>query len=114
VSNKYHAQPVVIDGIRFDSKREAARYNELRLLEMAGEIEHLEPHPKFHLQDGFTHAGTHYRPITYRADFRYRDCRTGQVVVEDVKGGPTADAAFRLRMRLLLYKYPYLDFRVVT
>jgi hypothetical protein len=38
IANKYRAQPVVIDGIRFASKKEGARYLELKLLERAGKI----------------------------------------------------------------------------
>ena len=40
--SKYHAQPVEIDGVRFDSQKEARRYSELRLLERAGEIKDLQ------------------------------------------------------------------------
>ena len=40
--HKYSARPTEVDGIRFDSKAEARRYTELRTLEKAGEISHLE------------------------------------------------------------------------
>lgn len=40
--SKYHAQPTLVDGIRFASRKEAARYRELCLLERAGEIQGLQ------------------------------------------------------------------------
>jgi hypothetical protein len=33
---KYRATPIILDGIRFDSKREAKRWAELQLLQRAG------------------------------------------------------------------------------
>ena len=42
VKRKYHNKKVTIDGITFDSKKEARRYQELKLLERAGEIQNLE------------------------------------------------------------------------
>ena len=33
--NKYFNQKTIIDGIKFDSKKEAIRYTELKLLEKA-------------------------------------------------------------------------------
>jgi len=45
--NKYHNQPVTIDGIRFASKREGKRYSELKLLEQAGSITDLKLQPRF-------------------------------------------------------------------
>lgn len=39
--SKYGAVKTEVDGIMFDSKREASRYQELRLLEQAGEIANL-------------------------------------------------------------------------
>ena len=40
--NKYNAQRVKVDGITFDSKKEAKRYSELKLLERCGAISDLE------------------------------------------------------------------------
>ena len=109
--NKYNAKTVDLDGYHFDSTAEANRYRELLLLEEAGEISELLVHPKFQLQPRFEHNGKHYRPIYYEADFMYQDLKTGGIVVEDTKGFSTD--VFRLKMKLLLYKYPGLDFRIV-
>ena len=79
--SKYYAIPTMIDGIRFDSKREAARYGELRLLERLGEITDLRCQPRYEL------AVLGMRLGEYRADFAYT--RHGQVQCEDVKGFDT-------------------------
>lgn len=97
---KYRNRKTVIDGYRFDSMREAARYQELRLLERAGVISELELQPKYTLQPGFTREGKKHRAITYTADFRYRDER-GATIVEDVKGVQTQ--VFRMKRKMLLY-----------
>src|SRR3990167_2192701 len=93
---KYNARKTTVDGIRFDSKKEAVRYCELKLLEKAGEIESLELQPKFALMTqlttgtvrGAAKALTHQWPVIghYVGDFRYFDLRTCERVVEDCKG----------------------------
>lgn len=89
-AHKYHAKAVVIDGFRFDSKAEATRYRELKLLEKAGEIWELVVQPRFSLaaaRIGTALAGTQNSIGEYRGDFSYQD-RSGRVV-EDVKGFDT-------------------------
>lgn len=96
--HKYRAQPTVVDGIRFASKRESERYAQLKLLEKAGDITHLLLQPKF--------------PITvngivvckYVADFSYR--RRPNVIIEDVKGFKTP--IYRLKKKLFEACYPGL------
>ena len=80
---KYNNTKVTVDGIKFDSKKEAARYGELKLLQVAGEISNLTPHPKFVLQPSFKKNGKTIRSITYTADFSY--LKGDQVIIEDVK-----------------------------
>src|SRR5574344_1314908 len=46
-SMKYRSKRTVVDGITFDSKKEANRYCELKLLEKSGEIKNLELQKKF-------------------------------------------------------------------
>lgn len=112
--SKYRAVPVVIaaDGVvyeakaakangitgrRFASKAEARRYNELRMLELAGQIAELECQPRFEI-----HALDGTRVGKFSADFRYFDRSTKRVVVEDVKGGKaTRTEAYLLRKRLV-------------
>ena len=102
---KYRNEPIEINGIRFDSKKEAARYGELKLLERAGTIESLTVHPKYE----FVHNGV--RIGSFRPDFSYKEY--GQVVIEDVKSPPTrAETSYRIRKRLLKAFYD-LDVREV-
>lgn len=110
--SKYGAVPTICDGIRFDSKREAERYGELKLLVIIGEISNLELQPKYTLQGSFKSQGKTYRPITYKADFRYVECATGGVVVEDVKGFKTE--VFKIKEKLFRHRYPAIDFRVIN
>lgn len=100
-TNKYRNVPTVVDGITFASKREAARYVDLKLLQRAGEIRDLELQPVFPLtingidvkiRSDKRPNGTRTR---YTADFRYIDTRTDRTIVEDVKGIDTQ--ASRLR-----------------
>ena len=103
-AHKYHAKATVVDGVRFHSKREAARYQELKLLEKAGEIRDLELQPKFALH--VPQSGWHSAPVTighFVADFRYREAN-GMTVVEDVKGMKTLPLA-RWKHKHLLAQY---------
>lgn len=101
--SKYGAKPMVVDGIRFDSTKEARRYRELRLLEKAGHIRDLELQPRFPLEvvERWRPHGTVKTCGYYTADFRYVDAETAAVIVEDVKSGPTKTAAYRLRKKLV-------------
>jgi len=104
---KYYAQKTVIDGITFDSKKEAQKYLELKLLQRAGEVIELELQPEFVLQEAYRHKGKKVRALTYRADFRvkYRD---GREVVIDTKGYRTKE--YLIKRKLLLARYPDIDF----
>ena|SRR5882672_180432 len=89
--SKYGAVRTTIDGITFDSKREAARYLELKLLAKAGIIRDLELQPAF----VFCHNGR--KIFTYRADFAYYE--GDQRTVEDVKGVRTP--LYKLKKKLV-------------
>ena len=108
-NHKYNAQPTEFDGIRFDSKREAERYQELQMLAAAGEIHSLQLQPRFELQPSFKRNGKTVRAIHYVADFQYVT-QNGRHVVEDTKG--MATAVFKLKKKLFLYRYPDLELRV--
>lgn len=95
-SNKYNAQRVCVQGINFDSKREANRYLVLRQMLAAGEIAALRLQVKVPLfgRDGplLTRTGKHMR-IT--VDFSYIVTATGATIYEDAKGKPTRDYEVR-------------------
>ncbi len=98
IMNKYRAKPTVIDGIRFASKGEARRYVELRTLEKAGVISHLELQPAYKLYCGLEPVKYDSgRQAKYIADFRYMDIERG-LVVEDFKGMDTAVSKLKRAM----------------
>ena len=69
---KYNNQPTERRGIKFDSRKEANRFEELMLLQEAGEIAELKLQPQFTLQESYvTYLGERVRAIRYVADFSY-------------------------------------------
>jgi hypothetical protein len=91
--SKYHNIKTVIDGITFASKKEAKRYQDLKLLLKAGEISELTLQPKFDLTVNGHKIGS------YIADFQYREKTNGRYIVEDVKGMVTP--VYRLKAKLV-------------
>ena len=91
---KYRNVPVVIDGIRFASKKEGVYYAALKQREKAGEVSAVE------LQTPFALVGPDGTLIsTYRADFCFWDHVADRFRVIDVKGVETKD--FRIKKRLM-------------
>ncbi|WP_336974536.1 DUF1064 domain-containing protein [Alcaligenes sp. PF14] len=104
MKRKYGNRKTVIDGIRFSSKLEAARYQQLRLLERAGQITDLELQPRFELiPKQRRDDGRPERACEYVADFRYTDTRTGQTVIEDAKGMRTRDYIMKRKLMLQVH-----------
>lgn len=90
--HKYGAVRTEVDGLKFHSKREAKRYQELRLLEKAGEVKELILQPRFPLLVPGRGNGGAYERVhlgDYVADFRYRLGPRGLLMIEDVKGFKT-------------------------
>ena len=88
--SKYRNIKVELDGYKFDSKKEAKRYADLKLEMRAGTITNLELQPKFRFEiNGRRLREKRHRAkqITYTADFRYM--RDGVEIVEDVKSAAT-------------------------
>lgn len=102
---KYGNHKTEVDGIAFDSKKEARRYAELRLLERAGEIQLLRTQPKFNLLPSKRRPdGVMERSLSYTADFEYRD-KAGQVIVEDCKSPASRTQQYVIRRKLMLYLF---------
>lgn len=99
--NKYHAKRTSVDGIVFDSKREADRYLVLKSMEEDGTIEDLRRQVRYELVPAFDVDGKRYRPVFYVADFVYVE--DGKEVVEDVKGMRTD--TYRLKSKLFARRY---------
>ena len=102
--NKYSNKKTVVDNIRFDSKKEAARYCELKLLKKGKIIKDLILQPRFELQEKFNGE----RAIVYVADFMYYDNEKQTTIVEDVKGIKTE--IYKIKRKMFLFKYPQYQF----
>lgn len=109
--SKYHSKKITINGITFDSRKEAKRYQELLLLERAGAISDLKRQVEFELipaqrepdrvgvRGGITKGKTIEHAVKYIADFTYTE--GGKTVVEDTKGFRTPD--YIIKRKLMLY-----------
>ena len=102
--SKYGNTTVEVDGHKFDSKKEANRYVELKYLEMAGEIKDLTVQPKFELVPAFTDVtGERHRQVCYIADFLYIDKNKKKTIIEDVKGMKTE--VYKIKKKMFMHKY---------
>lgn len=100
--NKFANKKTVVDGMVFDSKKEAERWRQLALMEAAGEINDLQTQVRF----PFVVNGQ--RVCSYVADFMYYDTRTLKRVVEDVKSPPTRkNPTYRLKFKLFRALYGF-------
>ena len=105
-SPKYKNKKVEVDGIVFDSKKEANRYQELQTLARYGAIRDLSRQVKFDLipaqyaiVDGKKKCIE--RKCVYTADFTYWDVDNQELIVEDTKGFRTKD--YIIKRKLMLY-----------
>ena len=111
--NKYHNKKVNVDGIVFDSVREAKRYRELKLLEKAGAIQDLKRQVEYILipalrepdtigkRGGVIKGKVIERKVSYIADFVYTE--NGETVVEDTKGFKTKEYIIKRKLLLWLH-----------
>lgn len=114
--SKYGSRKVTVDGITFDSRKEAARYQELRLLERAGAISSLRLQVKYQLiptqrefcneiykkgkkKGCFKPGKLLEKECSYIADFTY--IKGGKLIVEDTKGLKTE--AYKIKRKLMLH-----------
>ena len=116
---KYHNKPterVTPAGnvLRFDSQKEARRFDELSALERAGTIRDLRMQVDFTLQEAYTDGeGRRVRAIRYKADFTYMKQsfvdRDGEwqwaLVVEDVKSRATRTKEYILKRKLMKERF---------
>lgn len=110
--HKYNAHKTMVDGIQFDSKREAEYYCQLKLRITAGEIIKFDLQPEFVLQEGYVNkAGYKVRAIKYKADFRIY-YPNGRIQIVDVKGVRTR--TYLNKKKMLLKRYPDMWFTEVA
>lgn len=102
--NKYRNRRVVVDGLKFDSVREAKRYRQLAVLERAGVINSLKRQVRFPL------IVNDQLVCTYIADFTYVN-EAGQKIIEDSKGFATRE--FRIKSKLFASLHPGLQITTV-
>jgi hypothetical protein len=95
--SKYNAQAETTGGKRFASKKEAARFRQLYVMQLAGQIEDLRTQVWYPL------IVNGIRVCDYVADFTYRERDTELRVVEDVKGMPTP--VYILKKKLMMACY---------
>ena len=112
-SSKYHSEKVTVDGETFDSRKEARRWQELRLLQKAGQISELRRQVKFVLiptqravdtrgpKGGVIKGKVLEREVAYIADFVYTE--DGKTVVEDTKGMKTKDYIIKRKLMRFVY-----------
>lgn len=101
-TSKYHNKKTVCDGITFDSKHEASRYQKLKVLLNAGEITELRLQVPFELIPTTRLNGKTFRSIKYIADFVYKD-KDGSEIVEDAKGMKTD--VYKMKKKLMAYMH---------
>ena len=104
--SKYYNKKTVVNGIKFDSKKEAVRYCHLDLMLRSGIISNLELQPRFEIAPTHKWNGKTQRKRSYVADFKYK--KDGVEIVEDVKGMRTA--LYILKRSLFLTQYPQYKF----
>lgn len=99
--NKYNARKTVIDGITFDSQKEAKFYIALKQMEKEGIVRDIELQPKFWLKIGDVDVKIkskgypNGRRASYRADFKYFDMNHQKMIYVDVKGFDTEVSRLR-------------------
>lgn len=98
-ASKYRAKKTVVDGIEFDSAKEAKRFVKLREMQEAGMIQGLRLQVPFEILPSFECDGVKYRGMKYISDFVYY--RDGEQVVEDCKGFKTPE--YKMKKKLMAY-----------
>lgn len=101
--NKFFAQRTDFAGMTFDSKKEAERWFELRLMERGGLIEDLRRQVRVEVVP----RTEEFLCVWYIADFVYRDKKTGEEVYEDVKGCKKGAAyqVFKIKQKLMFWRF---------
>lgn len=106
-TSKFGAHKTTLDGITFDSAREATRWAELKLMEKHGLIADLRRQVDFELipnqyeKDGGKKRRLLERACRYKADFVYK--QNGATVVEDAKGVRTKEYIIKRKLMLFVH-----------
>lgn len=95
--SKYNNQKIEYDGIKFDSKREAGRFLELRMMERAGLVKNLRLQVPYELNEEGKFS------YKYIADFVYFDVEKNYEIIEDAKGAKTVTYKKKKKLMLKIY-----------
>jgi hypothetical protein len=99
LKHKFKAKPTETDGIKFSSKKEAKRYNNLKTLQNIGEVIFFLRQVPFHLPGG----------VKYVCDF-FIFWANGEVTIEDVKGFKTE--TYKAKKKMVEAIYPIIILEV--
>lgn len=113
--SKFKNKKVEEDGIKFDSQLERDYYLHLKQLKQEGIVKDFQMQVKYLLQDGFEYKGEKIRKIEYKSDFTIQYSDEHEEVV-DIKPNSLMmiRPEFKLKRKLLICKYPEIDFRCIT
>lgn len=110
--SKWGNKITVVDGTVCRSKKEASRWQTLKIFEAAGEITELEAHPRFEL------VVNNIKVCVYEADAKYRNKGASKLTVEDTKGldrrtgRPVITPEAKIKHKLFKILYPEYDFQI--
>lgn len=113
--SKYRNEVVVVDGVKYHSKKEQLRHEALKLLERAKQIRDLKLQVAYELAPPVKLEGeARTKPaLRYIADFEYFDIRTGKTITEDVKSPATRDTPLYRAKKHLMKTVHNIDIREV-
>lgn len=103
--SKFHNQKTEIDGMKFDSKKEAEQYLILKARKQAGEIKDFKRQVRFILQGPFKLNGKNYRKIEYIADFVVTDLEDNMKVIDVKASKKFQDPVYRLKKKFFMRRY---------
>ena len=111
-TSKYRNIKTEVNGINFDSQREARQFEVLSLLLSAGKIEDLRLQETFTLQRAYTTPqGERIKAVTYTSDFSYFNTPGTKKHIEDVKGKRTE--TFNVKWKWMQSMFPDYIYRLI-
>ena len=104
--SKYHAKKVEIEGVQFDSKKEAQLWARLQNLQRMGVISELQRQVRFELVP----KQKDERAVYYVADYVFKE--GDKLVVADCKSSMTKKLpSYIIKRKLFKFRYPEYEFR---
>ncbi len=91
--NKFRNVKKIVNGLEFDSTKEARHYQDLLAWQQSGQITELERQRPFMIEINGMHVCTFFADFTYVKD--------GSLIVEDVKSRATKTPVYQLKKKLV-------------